>query len=386
MKKLLIFILIISGILAAGYFFIKDKLGINPQVAVSLFNPPHSEPIKLGPQGAPLPFPLTVQDGFQIGVFADLSGSLPRVLANDPGGTLVASIPSRGRVVALPDKDGNGIADDVKTILSGLNSPHGLAFWGSKIYIAETDKVVRYEYDLSNFLTGNQEILFTLPGGGNHVTRTLKIIDGKLYTSIGSSCDSCRESDEKRATVLVSDLDGKNLRVYARGLRNTVFFIEGPNGKIWGTDMGRDFLGDNLPPDEINIIEDGKDYGWPYCYGDKVRDSKFEPGNNPDYCDHTTNPAFKFPAHVAPLGLVFFDNGLLVSLHGSWNSSVPVGYKVARLKLDTAGVSGMEDFITGFIKGNQVLGRPVDLIEDSKGRLFISDDKAGLVYVVNKTK
>jgi glucose/arabinose dehydrogenase len=221
---------------------------------------------------------------------------------------------------------------------------------------------------------------------GRHFTRTIKIIKGKLYTSVGSSCDTCRESDEMRATLLVSDTDGKNLRVFARGLRNTVFFVEGPDGKIWGTDMGRDFLGDNLPPDDINIIEDGKDYGWPFCYGEMVRDSHFEAGQDPDYCTNTTPPVFAFPAHVAPLGLTFMEGDLLVALHGSWNSSTPVGYKVVKLDVNARSVSNIQDFITGFIKGNEVLGRPVDLAIDKKGRLFISDDKAGLIYIVTKTE
>jgi len=385
-RSLIIFLIILLVVLTAGYFFVKNKLGINPQVAVSLINPPKTEYIKLGPQGEDLPFPLTVPEGYQIGVFAKLEGALPRVLAIDPAGVLFASVPARGRILVLPDKDKNGIADNVMVILSGLNSPHGIAFADNSLYVAETDKVVRYEYDQQNFLTGRQETLFTLPTGGRHFTRTIRIIGGKLYTSVGSPCDTCRENDEKRAAMLVSDLDGKNLRVYARGLRNTVFFVEGAGGIIWGTDMGRDFLGDNLPPDDINIIEDGKDYGWPFCYGDKIRDSKFEPGQNADYCLGTTPPVFALPAHVAPLGLTFMDGDLLVSLHGSWNSSVPVGYKVVRLNVEGRKVSNMEDFITGFIKGSSVSGRPVDLIVDGDGRLFVSDDKAGLIYVITKTE
>jgi len=383
-KKLLIFLILVFAFLAGGYFFISKKLGVNPRVAISLLNPPQTAPIKLGPQGDKLPFPLTVKEGYHIGVFANLEGSLPRVLAFDPGGTLLASIPGRGRIIVLPDRDKNGIADEVKTLLSGLNRPHGIAFFEDKIYVAETDKVVRYDYDQKNFLTGTREVLFSLPGGGRHFTRTIKVIDGKLYTSVGSSCDTCRENDEKLAAMLVSDIDGKNLRVYAKGLRNTVFFTEGPDGKIWGTDMGRDFLGDNLPPDDINIIEEGKNYGWPYCYGDKVRDLKFEGKENLDYCSRTTPPIYAIPAHNAPLGLTFMGGSLLVSLHGSWNSSVPVGYKVVTLDVNGRKVMNMQDFVTGFIKGTEVKGRPVDLVIDGEGKLFISDDKAGLVYVVTK--
>jgi len=384
MKYLLIVGLILLGILGGGYWFVKNKLHINPQVAISLINPPQTSQVELGPQGMDLPFPLTIKDGYQIKVFANLEGSMPRGLALDPNGVLFATVPARGRVIALPDKDKDGIADNVKTVLQRLNQPHGIVFNESNMYVAETGKVTKYEYDNANLFTGREETLFTLPAGGRHFTRTIRIIGQKIYTSVGSSCDTCRENDEKRAALLVSDLDGSNLRVFAKGLRNTVFFVEGDGGKIWGTDMGRDFLGDNLPPDEINIIEDGKDYGWPFCYGDKVRDANFESSFDPNYCGNTTQPAFKLPAHVAPLGLTFMNGNLLVSLHGSWNSSVPVGYKVASFIVTGQNVISMEDFITGFIQGNNVLGRPVDLIVDKDGRLFISDDKAGLIYIVTK--
>lgn len=178
----------------------------------------------------------------------------------------------------------------------------------------------------------------------------------------------------------------KNLRVFAKGLRNTVFFTFDGKGRIWGNDMGRDFLGDSLPPDELNIISEGKDYGWPYCYGDKVRDTKFQNGQQPDYCKDTQGPVFKYPAHVAPLGITFDGQGnIFASFHGSWNSSVPVGYKVVKLTLSGDNIVKSEDYVTGWLKGQEVLGRPVDLIFDKNGNLYISDDKAGLIYVLFKS-
>src|SRR3989304_6418491 len=162
--------------------------------------------------------------------------------------------------------------------MTGLDRPHGIAFDGGSIYVAETDKVIRASYNPETFSVGIPQKLFDLPGGGRHFTRTIRILDGKLYTSVGSSCDTCLEDSPLRASILVSNLDGSDLRVFAKGLRNTVFFTFDSSGNMWGTDMGRDFLGDNLPPDDVNLIEDGKDYGWPYCYGQKGRDSKLKPG------------------------------------------------------------------------------------------------------------
>ena len=386
MKKILVLLLIGLSLFAA-YYFLSSR-GQIPKVSL-----PTKEIKQYFPQGEELASPLNLPQGFRLGIFADLGGDLPRALAFDEKGVLFASIPGDGKVVALPDENGDGQADKVINVLTGLNRPHGIAFDGGYIYIGETDKVVKAQYNPNNLSAGATQKLFDLPGGGRHFTRTIRIQGGKLYTSVGSSCDTCVEKEPFRAAVLVSDLDGSNLRVFANGLRNTVFFTF-ESGKMWGTDMGRDFLGDNLPPDDVNLIEDGKDYGWPYCYGAKVRDSEFMPGENPSYCTGTTGPKYALPAHVAPLGITFIHSDLfpvgdqgdiLVALHGSWNSSVPVGYKIVKLSVQGGNVTGSEDFISGFIRGSEILGRPVDLIFDKDGYLFISDDKAGLIYVLSKS-
>ncbi|OGM16693.1 hypothetical protein A2V61_03180 [Candidatus Woesebacteria bacterium RBG_19FT_COMBO_47_8] len=317
-------------------------------------------------------------------IFADLKGALPRALAFDKNGVLFASVPAQGKIIALPDANRDGKADRIVEVITGLSRPHGIAFDGNFIYIGETDKVVRASYNADNFTIGSLQTLFSLPDGGRHFTRTMRILKDKLYTSVGSSCDTCVEKDEYRAAILVSNLDGSGLRVFARGLRNSVFFTFDSQGKLWGADMGRDFLGDNLPPDEINIIEDGKDYGWPYCYGDRLRDSNFMPGQKTDYCLSTQSPLYQLPAHVAPLGVVFDKDGnLLVALHGSWNSTVPVGYKIVKLNLTKGKVVQVDDFVTGFITpAGKVVGRPVDLIFNKEGELFVSDDYAGVIYLL----
>jgi glucose/arabinose dehydrogenase len=404
MKKIFAAALIITGFSIGGYLIAKNINNFNLKDLINTIKPPTEDisiklPLgRLGklPQGADLESPLRVPDGFRIALFADLKeyGS-PRVLTFDPNGVLFTSMPNDGLILALPDSDNDGIVDNVIKVLEGLNYPHGIVFDNGYIYVAETNRVMRYQYDANTLSASSEFKLFDLPGGGRHFTRTIKILGDKLYTSVGSSCDTCQENDNRRAAILVSDLNGNNLEVFASGLRNTVFFVFDKQGLMWGNDMGRDFLDDNYPPDELNIIKEGKDYGWPWCYGQNVRDFKFLPYDNLDNCIKLERSIYDYPAHVAPLGLTFIesdmfskaDQGDLLSVfHGSWNSTVPVGYKIVKLEVERNTVRGMEDFITGFIKENtdEVLGRPVDLIFSDDGTLFISDDKARLIYLLTK--
>lgn len=391
MKKILIFIGITVFLLAILYSAIKNVYHIDEKALVSLVKPPSEDIIRL-PQGSDLDSPLNIPEGFRLAVFAKLKSS-PRVLAVDPGGVVLASVPEDGKVIALPDMDEDGIADTVSDVASGLDDPHGIEFFEGKLYVAETGSVSRYDYDQDKFVAQNRQELFGLPSGGRHWSRTIRIHNGKLYTSVGSSCDVCREKDDKRSAILVSNLDGSDLKLFASGLRNTVFFDFDSQGRMWGNDMGRDFLGDNLPPDELNIIEAGKDYGWPFCYGKNVRDHKFDSGNTIN-CAESQRSTYDYPAHIAPLGVRFINSkmfsedsqgDLLSVFHGSWNSSTPVGYKIVKLDVSGKKVSEMADFISGWLKkGGDVLGRPVDLIFDNEGYLYISDDKANIVYILSR--
>ncbi|MFA5188052.1 MAG: PQQ-dependent sugar dehydrogenase [Patescibacteria group bacterium] len=329
--------------------------------------------------------PFTILGNFKIDVFAkDLN--TPRVLLFDDQGSLLVSAMGEGKVYAIKS-DGSKVV-----IASGLNNPHGLAIDNGYLYIAETNKVSRYTYDSANLKLGNKEFLFNLPSGSGHFTRTLQFgPNGFLYVSVGSSCNVCHETDERRATILKYDPSNWSYEIFAKGLRNTVFFILNPRTKqFWGNDMGRDNLGDNLPPDEFNILSAGKNYGWPICYGQKINDRNFDKNVYiRDPCADSVAPIYEYGAHNAPLGLTFIDSkkfpaswqgDLLVALHGSWNSSVPVGYKVVHLKIDGNKVVSSEDFITGFLTSAGVIGRPVDLVFGKDGALYLSDDKAGVIY------
>ena len=343
--------------------------------------------------------PLKLPPGFAISVFAKkLPGA--RVLILDPNGNLLVSLTSQGRVMALPDTNHDGVADAVVTVLDGLDQPHGLAFGPEekpRLYVAETGRVSAFDYDPERLTAYSEQKIADLPPGGRHFTRSLKFLPGprdrRLLISVGSSCDACEEEDPRRAKILALDPDGGELATFASGLRNSAFMAIHPRSKlVWATEMGRDFLGDNLPPDEINIILEGRNYGWPYCYGKRLYDDKTDPtGTHLELCKDTIPSFIDIPAHSAPLGLAFFPDewprefrhDLLVAFHGSWNRTEPTGYKVVRYKLDAAGnFLDVEDFITGWLTPAGALGRPVDILIKDDGVIYISDDKAGVVYRV----
>ena len=349
--------------------------------------------------------PLKLSSEFSLSIYASgLNG--PRAMVRDSRRNILVSLPGEGKVVALIDKDLDGQAETIKTVIAGLRNPHGLAFscldnstdkYPCKLYIAQENQVAVYEYDDSNSQALNGKKLTDLPVGGFHTTRSLLLIEDVLYVSVGSSCNACREEDAQRASVLMVGLKTNKVRPFAKGLRNSVFLTVNPSdGKIWATDMGRDLLGDDLPPDEVNILEEGKNYGWPICYGQNIHDTDFDKNTyirNPCQAPFETPSHIDIPAHSAPLGLAFipnegwpqdFQGDLLVAYHGSWNRSIPTGYKIVKYDLDKDGnVQGVKDFLTGFLnEQGDLYGRPVDMFAESSGVLFISDDKAGVVYKI----
>jgi glucose/arabinose dehydrogenase len=377
----------------AVYFFLEYFSGASPAV----FKAPRDIAVLIQDEVSPLSYP----GEFRLSVFAaGLPG--PRVMAFDPQGTMLVSLPGAGKIVALPDPDNNGHADRVVEVANNLNRPHGLAFSREtvpKLYIAETNRVTAYSYNGERLTISVPEQIVDLPVGGGHSTRSLLFMpepfENTLLISAGSSCNVCEETDWRRAKILSINAADGELRTYASGLRNAVFMTVHPGtGEIWATEMGRDYLGDDLPPDEINIIKDGSDYGWPSCYGKNILDTDFiDISETPADCSGRTPSYIDIQAHSAPLGLNFFplqDNSwpekyrgnLLVAYHGSWNRSIPTGYKVVLFRFDKLGkLLGREDFITGWLQDNDTaLGRPVDVKIRENGILYISDDKAGIIY------
>ncbi|MBU2612831.1 PQQ-dependent sugar dehydrogenase [Patescibacteria group bacterium] len=350
--------------------------------------------------------PLVVPQGFSLDIFAtDLGG--PRVLVEDPNGVLIASVPSRGQIVALPDRDGDGNADETIVLADAMHHAHGLAFrcvdGACRLYVAEEDMLSYYDYDAANVKFSGRTDLVKLPTGGNHVTRSLLYLpeEDRILVAIGSTCNVCREEDPLRAAISVIEPDGNELKPYATGLRNSVFqTIHPTTGQVWATEMGRDLLGDDTPPDEINVIVEGGSYGWPNCYADNAHDTDFDTNTyvrNPCEAQFETPSRINIPAHSAPLGLAFvtgdgwpaeYADNLFVAYHGSWNRSVPTGYKVVRYQLDADGyLLAVDDFVSGWLlPDDTALGRPTGLLVKSDGQLFIADDKAGVIYRVHPTE
>lgn len=348
---------------------------------------------------------ISLPPGFAIETYADnLGSSLLSYPGPDPGprmllqkdGIVYVSIPNRDMIAVLPDRDDNNEADEVSVFMSGLNYPHGIDYSDGWFYIAEEDQVIRVRDDDGDLVAdeNSTEILIgDIPSGG-HSTRTVKVNGSDLYLSIGSSCNVCYEEDERRAAITKCDIDGSNCSVFASGLRNSVGLAFRPaTGQLYATDNGRDWLGNDLPPDEINLIEEGNDYGWPVCYGKNVHDTDFNPNNtNPEPCANMTPSLVDLQAHSAPLGLVFYDGNtfpqeyqgdLFVCYHGSWNRDIPTGYKIVNIDMDTLNVT---DFATGWLKENEaVTGRPVDVIVAEDGSLLVSDDNAGKIYRIYYT-
>lgn len=345
---------------------------------------------------------LKAPDGFHISVFAgDVDG--PRLMVFTPGGVLLVAETGEGRVTALPDPQHTGKAAREVKVLEGLNEPHGLAFYEGKLYVAENDRVARYDWDEANLRASNPQKLADLPRAGGHSTRSIVFRARKMYISAGSSCNVCIEKDPRRAAVMEFNPDGSGMRIFAKGLRNAVGLAVNPKtDTVWVTVNGRDMLGDDLPPEVIfDLGKNGGDFGWPYCYGDHIPDSNFtKPGD--DRCQSVVGPKVQMQAHSAPLGLAFYEgsqfpaeyqNNIFVAFHGSWNRSVPTGYKIVRIKLDSQGQpkNGAEDFLTGWLapgetKKGRWMGRPVGIVFGADGSMYISDDAAGVIYRVTYTK
>lgn len=365
--------------------------------------PPSPQPAPFRPSpsfrqsAGPAPdIPFSLPPGFTVRVFAGDLGN-PRDLAFSPGGTLLVSDPADGLVYALPDPGHTGEARG-KAVITGQYHPHGLAFYGRYLYVAEPDKVIRYVWDEAKLTATQEQTLFTLPDNRDHNNRSIAFDpSGNMYVSVGATCNVCIESSPLSGTVIMSDAAGTNPTVFATGLRNAAFIAVNPaTGELWGTEMGRDYLGDNLPPDEIDIIRQG-DYGWPFCYGNKEHDDAFDPQKRHS-CGQTVPPVYEIPAHSAPLGLAFihspqfptaWQGDLLVAYHGSWNRTKPVGYRIVRLTVRGNAITGSADFMTGFLptgagSGSDASGRPVDLVFDNRGNLYVSDDKAGAVYIIQQ--
>jgi glucose/arabinose dehydrogenase len=327
--------------------------------------------------------------GFAISVFAEgLEG--PRMMALGPDGQVYVAERGAGGIIRLPDADQDGRADRVEVLADGLEAPSSLAFFkDGSLYVGETRRVLRFPaLDGQEGYGEPQVVIDDLPEGGHNTRSVLFSPDfNDLFVSVGSSCNVCEENDPRRATIMRYNPDGNAGRVYADGLRNAVGITIRPGtDQLWSTNNGRDFLGDDLPPETVYLVEEGKHYGWPYCHSGRIIDPQF---GTPGSCQDVEAPKVEMQAHSAPLGLEFYSGesfpieyqgDLFVAFHGSWNRSQPVGYKLVRIPIDGDEVGAVEDFAVGWLENGNSWGRPVDVLTAPDGSLLISDDAGGRIF------
>ena len=340
------------------------------------------------------PDSLKVAPGFKVNLFARVSGA--RVMSVGPDGALYVTQMGQGQVVRLVDVNGDGVADSQTVAVRGLDQPHGLAWRGSWLYIATTGAVVRVRIE-GGKAASVPEVLAKYSGNGGHSTRSILFgADSGMYISIGSSCNLCVETAPDRAAVMRYDLEGKGGRLFARGLRNAVGMALNPVTKaIWVSQNERDNISpdhEDLPPEEINILTDGGDYGWPYCHSDRVPNPEF---HDQARCDRTIAPALRMQAHSAPLGMTFLANAttfpaevrgdLLVAFHGSWNRVAPTGAKVVRVHVANNVPVSIDDFLWGFQRADgSRWGRPTDVAVWKDGSVLVSEDYGGGIYRISR--
>lgn len=328
--------------------------------------------------------------GFQINVFAEVPSA--RSICFGADGTLFIGT-RNDKVYAVVDANKDFIADTVYTILKDEKMPNGVAFKNGSLYIATINKILRFD-DIENKLQhpGNPVIVSDkFPDKEWHGWKFIRFgPDGKLYVPVGAPCNVC-ESDSIFASITRMNIDGTELEIFAKGVRNTVGFDWQPDTKeLWFTDNGRDELGEDIPSDELNhALQKGMHFGFPYCHQGDLLDPEYGKGKN---CNDYTKPVEKLGAHMASLGMRFYTGNafpseynkqIFIAEHGSWNRSIPVGYRVALIKLNGNQVISDTAFAEGWLQpGGKVTGRPVDVEVASDGSLLISDDYAGAIYRV----
>jgi glucose/arabinose dehydrogenase len=328
--------------------------------------------------------------GFEISLYA--SGvENARSMTLSPNGTLFVGTRSAGNVYAMVDRNTDHQADEVITLARGLNSPNGVAFRDGALYVAEIHRVLRFD-DVEQRLTSSSQPVVVndkFPKDGHHGWKFIRFgPDGMLYVPVGAPCNICQRNPDRYAVMMRLRPDGTNLETFARGIRNTVGFDWHPKTKeLWFTDNGRDWLGDDSPPDELNRApRPGMHFGFPYCHGWSMADPEF---GSKRQCSEFAAPVQNLGPHVAALGMRFYTGTMFpeayrqqifIAEHGSWNRTTPSGYRVTLVRLDNDRAVSYEPFAEGWLHEGRAWGRPVDVLVMPDGSLLVSDDRAAVIY------
>lgn len=336
---------------------------------------------------------IKLPENFVINYYApDVPGA--RSLTQSETGIVFVGTRKEGVVYALVDNNQDGRADERFVVDDNLNTPNGVAYKDGDLYVAEISRILRYKnIDQTFHNNPSPEIFFDgYPKDTHHGWKYIAFgTDGSLYVPVGAPCNICNPSDPYASITKLGD-DGKSYQVIARGIRNTVGFAWHPiTGNLWFTDNGRDWLGDNAPEDELNVVTSPEqNFGYPNCHAGRILDPQF--GKTGD-CDTSQTPAINLAPHVAALGLHFYQGDqfpsqyktkAFIAEHGSWNSTVPVGYRVSTLDIQADSASNYQTFASGWLdETGDALGRPVDILELADGSILISDDFAGAIYKIS---
>lgn len=369
-------------------------------------------------QGRPVPFPLALPPGYSIALYADGLEEV-RSVVFAPDGTPYVTVMNRdqelgGKVLALPDSDGDGWADEQILVAADLDRPHGIAWHEGALYVSDASTLYRLaDADGDRVAEAREAIVVEMPTTADHWSRPFVFDDaGGVIVAVGSSCNACQEGDSRRATFIRAELGAQtayaDAEVFARGLRSIVDMAYRPGTQeLFAVNNARDYLGPELPPDQLFLIEEGQHYGWPYCYGDRVMDPEVAVDHSiqtPDglpkdrFCAESVKaPALLLPPHAAPLGLVFYTGEqfpepmhgrLFIAYHGAFDLSNSYGYRVVSVPVGLDGALGTpEDFLTGFMPEGAPRwnGRPLDVNMAPDGSLFITDAFNGHLYRVTYT-
>ena len=342
---------------------------------------------------------LRLPENFTINVYRTGLGEARMLGVHGPH--VYVTQPQQGNVILLRDENDDGVAEAQTIVASALPMVHGIAFHDDDVFLANVKSVYRGSVAQDGSFGTLTEIISDLPDGGQHPRRTLGVgPDELLYISVGSSCDACPEDNPEHAALLRSTLAGQNAAgrtIFAEGLRNTIGFGWHPTSdELWGMDPGSDWRGNDLPPEELNAIVQGSNYGWPYCYGNRIIDTVIQDppsGTKQAFCAQSAPPALLNQAHQSPIGMAFYtgstfperyQDGAFVAFHGSWNRKPATGYRVAFIPFDNGEPTAIEDFVSGFLneEGTATFGRPAGVAVVPDGALLFTDDTNGIVYRV----